>query len=249
MAFDYSAWQVVAILATYALAATAKGVTGLGFSTTCLPFLVVVVGLKEALPLVILPSVSANLVVMRRTGHFRETVGRFWPMLLATMPGLALGLWALTLVDGQQAAGLLGAILVLWCGFSLVTPQMRLPARLELPLGPLSGLLTGAVNGVTGTQVMPLVPFLMMLRLDRSQFIQTVNCSFTLSSLGMAVGLNSIGLFTTDALVLSALGICVIFVGLNAGERLRHHLSPERFRIAVLLMLMVMGASLLVQGI
>ena len=131
MKFDYSAWQVAAILATYLFAATAKGVTGLGFSTTCLPFLAMTVGLKEALPLLIIPSVSSNLVVMYGAGHFQETLYRFWPMLLATVPGLIIGLWALALVDGRLAGGVLGVVLILWCLFSYAKPELRLPNRWE----------------------------------------------------------------------------------------------------------------------
>jgi uncharacterized membrane protein YfcA len=45
------------------------------------------------------------------------------------------------------------------------------------------------------------------------------------------------------------LGTAGIFIGLNAGERVRHRLSPNRFRIAVLMMLSAMGISLLSQAI
>ncbi|MEL6618111.1 MAG: sulfite exporter TauE/SafE family protein [Pseudomonadota bacterium] len=245
MEFDYANWQVAAILGTYVFAALVKGVTGLGFSTTCLPFLAFVVGLKDALPLVIIPSVSSNLVVMYGAGRFAETVGRFWPMLLATVPGLILGLWALSRIDGAQAGGVLGAMLLLWCVFTLARPELRLAPRWERPLGPLSGFLTGTINGVTGSQVMPAVPYLMMLNLDRNLFIQAINCSFTLSSVVMAIGLNRLGLFTTQAAVLSVLGTAFIFIGLKAGEWVRHRMSPERFRLGVLLMLIAMGASLL----
>lgn len=241
----YDAWQITAILATYLVAAGVKGITGLGFSTTCLPFLAFIVGLKEALPLVIIPSISSNLVVMYGAGRFRETVLRFWPMLLATVPGLVLGLWALSAVDGRQAGAALGAILLVWCGFSLAKPEITLSARLAAGLGPFSGAITGFINGVTGSQVMPLVPFLMMQRLHRDLFIQGVNCSFTMSSLIMAIGLGGLGLFTLDALLVSLAGVAVMVFGLRAGEKMRHRLSPDRFRLAVLFVLMAMGISLL----
>jgi len=249
MEFDYSGWQVVSILATYLFAATAKGVTGLGFTTVCLPFLAVIVGLKEALPLVIIPSVSSNLVVMHGAGRFGETLRRFWPMLLATVPGLVVGLWALALVDGRHAGGVLGMVLVLWCAFAYANPDLRLPERWEKRLGPVSGFLTGAVNGLTGSQVMPSMPYLMALHLDRNVFIQAINCSFTLSSLIMAIGLERLGLFTTDAVIVSALGTAFAFSGLKLGERIRHRLSPDAFRLAVLVMLAVMGVSLVVRAL
>jgi len=248
MEFDFSAWQVAAIVATYLIAATVKGITGLGFSTTCLPFLTLVVGLKEALPLVIIPSMSSNVVVMVQAGQIRQTLQRFWPMLLATVPGLILGLWALSQVNGVQAGAALGVIILLWCGFALANPVMRVPAHLERPLAPVSGLLTGIVNGITGSQVVPSVPFLMMLGLERKMFIQAINCSFTLSSIVMAIGLTQLGLFAWDALVVSILGTATVFFGLRFGARIQKNLSPERFRIGVLLMLMATSVSLLGQA-
>lgn len=244
MAFDYSIWQIVAILSVYLFAATAKGVTGLGFSTTCLPFLTVTVGLKEALPLLIIPSISSNLIVMHSAGRLGETLHRFWPMLTATIPGLLLGLWALGRVDGLQAAAVLGSVLLLWCLFALAKPNLRLPVRWERSLGPLSGFLTGAVNGLTGSQVMPALPYLMALQLERNMFIQAINCSFTLSSLIMAVGLQSLGLFTADAVILSVLGTLLVFAGVRVGTRIRAAMAPDAFRLAVICMLMVMGLGL-----
>lgn len=248
MSFDYSAAQIAAILAIFLFSATAKGVTGLGFSTMCLPFLAVAVGLKEALPLLIIPSIATNLVVMRGAGRFGETLKRFWPMLAATLPGLGLGLWVLASVDGQLAGAVLGGVLVGWCLFAYANPDLRLPAAWARPLGPLSGFLTGTVNGITGSQVMPVMPYLMALQLDRNLFIQAINCSFTLSSLVMAVGLNRMGLFTTDATIVSVCGVVLAFSGVRLGERIRHRLSPERFRLALLAMLALMGASLIIRA-
>ena len=249
MNFEFSAAQIGASLAIFLLSATAKGVTGLGFSTMCLPFLAMTVGLKEALPLLIIPSIATNLVVMRGAGQFGTAVKRFWPMLAATVPGLALGLWALATVDGPSAGAVLGAVLVVWCSLSYLNPSMRLPAAWARPLGPVSGFMTGALNGITGSQVMPVMPYLMALQLDRNLFIQAINCSFTLSSLIMAFGLNRLGLFTTDAVILSVAGVALAFGGVRLGERIRNRLSPDRFRLALLAMLVLMGASLMARAL
>ena len=246
MFLDLSAVEVAAIIATYMFAATAKGVTGLGFSTTCLPILALFIGLKDALPLVIIPSVCSNLIVMRQAGRFGETLRRFWPMLLALLPGLVLGLWTLARIDGVQAGAVLGVMLLLWCAFSVAKPDMRLPARWERPLAPISGCLTGVINGVTGSQVMPAVPFLMTLHLDRNLFIQAINCSFTLSSAVMAIGLGRLGLFARDELLISAFGACFVFLGLRLGSAIRHRLSEKLFRGGIMVMLSVMGLSLIV---
>jgi len=185
---------------------------------------------------------------MRGAGRFGETLKRFWPMLLATVPGLALGLWALATVDGPLAGAVLGGVLMGWCLFAYANPELRLPARWARPLAPVSGFLTGAVNGITGSQVMPAMPYLMALQLDRNLFIQAINCSFTMSSLIMAVGLNRLGLFTTDATIVSVVGVVLAFSGVRLGERIRHRLSADAFRLALLAMLAMMGGSLVVRA-
>ena len=247
--FEYSTGQIAAIFVIFMFSAIAKGVTGLGFSTMCLPFLAMTVGLKEALPLLIIPSIATNLVVMRGAGRFGETLKQFWPMLAATIPGLGLGLWALSSVDGRLAGALLGGVLMAWCLFAYTNPNLRLPASWAQPLGPVSGFLTGVVNGITGSQVMPAMPYLMALHLDRNLFIQAINCSFTMSSLIMAVGLNHIGLFTIDTTIVSIVGVVLAFSGARLGERIRYRLSPDAFRLAMLAIQALMGGSLVVLAI
>lgn len=248
--FDvYTPTQILIIFAVYLGAATAKGVTGLGFSTTCLPFLALTVGLKEALPLLIIPSVSSNLMVQIGAGQFAATVRRFWPMLLATLPGVVLGLWLLGSVDGALAGAVLGAVLVGYCAFAYAKPDLRLPAHLERPLAPVSGFLTGILNGITGSQVMPSMPFLMSLHLERNLFVQAINCSFTLSSVVMMIGLSRLGLLPMSAIWISTLGVGFALLGIRLGERIRDRLAPEQFRLAVLVMLTLLGLSLVVRGV
>ena len=241
--------HIAIILVVYFGAATSKGVTGLGFSTTCLPFLALTLGLKEALPLLIIPSVASNLIVQVGAGQFGPTLKRFWPMLLATLPGLILGLWFLGSVDGATAGAVLGTVLMVWCAFSFANPDVRLPERLEKPLAPISGFLTGLFNGITGSQVMPSMPFLMSLHLERNLFIQTINCSFTLSSIVMMIGLSRLGLVPISAVWIGLIGIAIAFIGVRLGERIRDRLDAGQFRLAVLGMLALLGLSLVVRGV
>jgi uncharacterized membrane protein YfcA len=236
------------IFAAYLFAATAKGITGLGFSTTCLPLLVLAIGLKDAISLVLIPSICSNLVVMRQVGHFRTVVLRFWPMLLVTIPGLILGLWCLSGIDGSSAKIVFGLVLLIWCGFSFLTPNLRLPNHLEGVIAPISGICTGFLNGLTGSQVMPVVPFLMSLNLDRNTFIQAANCSFTMSSLIMMAGLGHLGLFTAADIVISSLGVVCVFIGVKLGSSIRESLSETTFKNVILAMLTMMSISLLMSS-
>jgi len=225
----------------YLVAGLIKGVTGLGFSTICLALLVIGLDLKDSLPLVLAPSLASNLMVMRAAGHFRSTALRFWPLYLALLPGLAVGLALLGSAEDRTAAGALGVVLAVYAGFALTGPPLALPARWERPAAMPAGLLTGLVNGVTGSQIMPVLPYLMAVGLDKDRFVQAINISFTLSTVVMAIGLAGLGLLTGGAAVVSIAGIAVVFAGVTLGTRLRAVLSPEAFRRAVLGLLLVLG--------
>jgi uncharacterized membrane protein YfcA len=235
--------------AAFFFAAFSKGITGMGFATTCLPILALTIGLEVALPLVLVPSVASNIIVQIEAGHFRESLRRFWPMLVAAMIGVVIGLALLTWMETRLAAAALGGVLIVYGLFALRTPNLTLPPHLEKPLGPVTGLLTGIVNGLTGSQLMPVLPYLMALRLDRERFVQAINCSFTLSSLVMAAGLSTIGLMNVETTLVSALGVVPVWIGLKLGSKVRQRLSPELFRKLVIYMLMVSGVLLLARAI
>ena len=242
---DWTAPETLAATAAaFLVAAFVKGATGLGFSTCALPLLALAIGIREALPLVLAPSIASNLLVMRGAGHFRETVRRFWPLCLAALPGIALGVMLLVWVDPLAAGAVLGAVLAGYAAFALARPALSLPTRLERPLQWPVGLVNGAVNGLTGSQVMPLLPYLLALGLDPNRFVQAINCVFTFSSLAMAVGLSQAGLLTGPAAMLSVLGLLPVWAGVKLGEALRRRLPAEAFRKAVLALLALLGAIL-----
>jgi len=246
---EYSAFQLVAIFAAYLIAGSAKGVTGLGFSTISLPLLTLSIGLKDALPLVIIPSITSNVIVMVGAGNFVPVVKRFWLMLATTIPGIVFGLWWLDYVNGETAGAILGFVLLAFCFFSYTNPNFVLPEKLQTPLAPISGFLTGTINGITGSQVMPSMPYLMSLNLERNIFIQAINCSFTLSSIIMALGLTTLGIMSAQAFVISVVGAFIAVIATRFGERLRNKLSAEQFRKSVLVILTAMAIVLIAKAI
>ena len=237
--------ELIIIYAVFFGAALAKGVTGLGFSTACLPFLVLALGLRETLPLLLLPSMASNLLVMRSVGHFRATVVGFWPLFLAQVPGVLLGLWLLTHLAANVAVAVLGVVLIAYCVFAWATPQLRLASRFGHALRAPTGFATGVLNGWTGSQVMPMMPYFLSLNLDPKRLVQTVNCSFTLSSLVMLVGLSQIGLMTWRIAAVSLVGLVAVYLGVRLGGWVRDCLAPALFRKTVLAMMVFLGVVMI----
>jgi uncharacterized protein len=246
---SFSPSQLATIAAAYFIAALVKGVTGLGYSSTCLPILTLAFGLKEALPMVLIPSVASNLVVMMGTGGFFTSAQRFWPMVVSAAVSVFAGLWALTRLGSVRAAAVLGVLLLIYVGFALTNARFRLTEARTRKFEPAIGAATGFINGLTGSQVMPLTPYLLSLDMTRERFLQASNQSFTLSSAAMFVGLGVAGLMTMQVVAVSACGIVLVALGVKIGQRIGHYLAPQAFRTAVLIVLAALGLGLILRAV
>ena len=233
------------VMAAYAAAAFLKGVAGLGFSTICLGILAAFVDIRLAIPLVILPSVGSNILVMIEAGQFRATLRRFRWLYASLLPGLAIGLSLLATTDTAILTRVLAVVLLLYGLYGLVNRPCVLSATAVRLLAAPTGLLTGFINGMTGAQTMPVVPYLMTHDLSKQEFVQALNISFTLSSAVMLAGLGTLGLLERDAVLLSAAGILPVAALVALGTTIRRRLSNEQFRRVVHFVLVLLGLNLL----
>jgi uncharacterized membrane protein YfcA len=237
----------VFILLAYVVAASIKGLTGIGFSTSCLPIMALRLDLKVAIPLVIVPSIVSNVAVMVQAGHFRKAFKRFWPMYVASVPGILVGLSILAVIKIDAAKAILGIVLIVYALWALSNKSSSLSGEWERKLKIPAGLCTGFVNGLTGSQVMPSLPYLLSLNLKKSDFVQAINISFTLSSLVMLVGMNRLGYLPPSTFMLAVAGLVPVLTTVYFAGRLQNRLTGESHRKLVLGFLLIMGLILLMK--
>lgn len=229
------------------LAGVIKGATGLGYASCALPFLVYAVGLRTAISLVLLPAMATNIAVALGNGHLIATCRMFAPLYIAILPGIAGGLWLLHWVDVDLATALLGALIISYSGFSLASPRKVLPLRaarwLQVPVGLSNGVLTG----LTGSQVMPMVPYFLAHDLDSRQIVQAINLGVLLASGVLLGGLAVSGLASRELVIASVLAIVPALAGVQMGQAISRHIRQDALRRAILLVLAVAGAGLIVR--
>jgi len=95
---------------------------------------------------------------------------------------------------------------------------------------------------------MPILPYLMSLRLTKDELVQAINTSFTFASLVMLFGLGKLGLLHTEVMIISAVGIVPVGLGITLGGRLRSKLPEAVFRTIVLWLLVLLGSGLIVRA-
>jgi uncharacterized membrane protein YfcA len=240
---------ILIVLAAFFVSAFLKGFTGLGFSTICLGILAMFMDLKLAIPLVFLPSLCSNIIVMVQAGRFFEALRRFWPLFLSALPGLVIGILLLGNSDSEGPRALLGVVMLSYGIWALKNEIIPITAKQEKTLQVPVGFISGLVNGLTGSQLMPIMPYLLSVKMDRDIFIQTINCAFTLNTLVMIAGFGKLGMITLPILYLSATGIIPVALGIFLGGILRKRITDLIFRKAVLVLLVLMGFNLLMMTI
>ena len=224
-----------------------KGLTGLGFSTLCLGFLATFIDIRLAIPLVFLPSLSSNIFVMVDAGHFKDALKRFWILFLTALPGLLLGVWFLKNSTHDSPKAILGIVMCCYGLWGIKNRPFKLSSKAENRLKGPVGFISGMVNGATGSQIMPIMPYLLSLDMPRNLFIQTINLSFTINTLIMASCLGKLGLLSLPTIGISAAGIIPVAVGIFLGSELRKKISEERYRYIVFIFLILLGVNLLIR--
>lgn len=221
-----------------------KGATGIGYSSCALPFLVASLGLKEAIVLVVAPAMASNVAVLFTTGSLKRSLRGFWLLYIATLPGILCGVYLLTWADKRIPTQLLGVIVCAYAVLALIRPNLALNAKLarnaQTPVGFCNGLLTG----FTGSQVMPLMPYMLALNLEPALFVQAVNVSVVIASFFLGFGLWFAGLMSAPDLSLSLAAIAPALVGVQLGNWARRHIPAPQFKSIVLAVLLLVGFSL-----
>jgi uncharacterized membrane protein YfcA len=118
---------------------------------------------------------------------------------------------------------------------------------LRLWLSPVVGLTTGMVTGGTGVFVIPAVPYLQALGLNKDDLIQALGLSFTISTVALAIGLARGGALHWASIATSGFALAPALMGMWFGQWIRQHIAAATFRRWFLICLVLLGLELTVR--
>lgn len=242
---DVSLPLIATIVATFFLAGIVKGVTGMGLPTVAMGVMGAVLSPVTAAGLLLVPSFVTNIWQLFGGARTGALLRRLWAMMLGIVVGTVAGSAMLARVDGDRTVGALGAALALYAAYTLFARARAVPERWEPWLSPAVGLATGLVTGATGVFVIPAVPYIQSLRLERDDMVQALGLSFTISTVALAIGLYWHGAAAFGNLLASTLAVLPALLGMAAGQRLRKRIRPPLFRRIFLAFLLLLGAEMI----
>lgn len=230
------------------VAAFVKGAIGLGFPTLATPLLSLVIDVKTAVALLIVPNIVMDGIQVARRGGLGETVRRLGLLLVFGGIGTVVGTRILVWLPTRTVMTILGASVLVFVLLNVTRFSPRVPAGWAPWLAPPVGFVAGLVGGVTNVHGPPLVIYFYALRLDKHRFVASVALSFLVSKIVQLGALAYYGLLTWWLFGLSV-GVTAVALGAFAGGlRLQDRLAQATFNRLVLAFLAALGAWLVLRA-
>jgi hypothetical protein len=234
------------ILAVFALAGLVKGVIGLGLPTISMGLLVLVMRPVEAAAVLVLPSLLTNVWQMLAGTSLTSALKRLWPMMLAICAGTWAGAGLMTGAYAPLMTALLGATLLLYALSGFASFRFHIAKRTESWLAPVVGGVTGVITAATGVFVIPAVPYLQGIGLEKDDLVQALGLSFTVSTLALAVNVARAGAIGGSLAATTLAALAAATGGMWVGQTLRSRLPPLVFRRCFFGGLLLLGLYLII---
>lgn len=237
------------IAAVFALAGLTKGIIGLGLPTLSMGLLAVVMAPVEAAAILVLPSFVTNVWQMVAGPSLQTVVRRLWPMMRAVCLGAWAGAGLITGATALYGTSLLGAALLLYALTDLTSVHLTATKEQEPWLGPIVGAVTGLITAATGVFVIPAVPYLQAIRLEKEELVQALGLSFTVSTLALTMNLVFVGALKTSIAGPAVCALAMACAGMWIGQALRLRMHPTAFRRLFFAGLLLLGVYLVVRSL
>lgn len=225
------------------IAAFIQTLSGFGFALMVMPLLTLLLGLRRAAPLVSMAGLTlytVNLIRHRHALDYSEVLR----LVIASIPGIFLGLWALSHIQENVVTAALGVVLIVYAVYELEKPESLLlhSNSWAYPAGFVAGCLGGAYN----TPGPPLVAYGAMRDWSKDKFRGILQAVFLINA-SLVVASHYLAHHITAQIAEWYLAaVPALLLGVFLGARVDRYLDRANFRKLVTVMILILGVSLLV---
>jgi uncharacterized protein len=232
---------LILIGAAFLLAGFVKGVIGLGLPTVSMGLLAVTLPPGQAIAIVIVPAIVTNVWQTFGGPYLRDIMRRLWPLMAGTVIGIWLNAGLLTGPYAPYGTVILGVLLTLYAVMGLSRVQFKVAPRDEKWIGGIVGVVTGLVSAATGVQVIPSMPYMQAIGMEKDELVQALGVFFTVATVALAFNVTASGLLTAATALPGAIAMAASFAGMFIGQAVRSRMHPDEFRRWFLIALIFLG--------
>jgi uncharacterized protein len=246
MSFDLTHVLVGAALL---LAAFVKGASGLGFPLIATPSIALLLDIRTAVTVLILPNLFMDSAQTVRDGIPYDVFRRFAALILPTIIGVFLGTMALVRTPLWILNFCLGVMVLLFVLASVLKFEFTISTRGEKILSPIFGFLSGFLNGLTNAAGPTLAIYLYSLKLDKRTFVKSLATIFVVTKVSQLVAISTWNLFNWETITLSVQVLLFTLAGFYAGIKAQDRVNQRNFNRGLLILLTVIGITLLARSL
>ena len=215
------------IAAAFLLAGFVKGALGMGLPTVSMGLLAVAMQPSRAIAIVIVPAIVTNVWQTFVGPYLRDIIKRLWPLMAGTVVGIWLNAGSLTGPYAHDIPIALGVLLVIYAIVGLSRFSFNVARRDEKWIGGIVGIVTGLISAATGVQVIPSMPFMQAIGMEKDELVQALGVFFTVATLALAFSLSSSGVLS------AATALCSESALTNCGRKARKNSATFGLRMLV----------------
>ncbi|MFQ5657414.1 MAG: sulfite exporter TauE/SafE family protein [Candidatus Methylomirabilales bacterium] len=246
MPFDYT---TIIVAASLPVAAYVKGMTGMGFPTIATPMITMLLDIRTAVTILLIPNILMDLTQVFRRGSPMAVFRRFSWLLSMTVIGVFLGTKTLVMLPLWTLNLSLGIVVVAFVVSNLFRFNYQVSSPIERALSPMVGFVGGFLNGITNVPGPALAIYLYALQLPKTEFIKSIATIFIINKVSQLIAVSTWGLLTPSTLRLSLLVSVFVLLGFYLGLKSQDRVNQKTFNRVLLSLLFGIGVTLMVRAL
>ncbi|MEM1277420.1 MAG: sulfite exporter TauE/SafE family protein [Pseudomonadota bacterium] len=228
------------------LAGTIKGTVGIGMPTAAVGMMSQIIDPRAAIAMVVVPSMLTNAWQVWRSGDIPGAIQRYKSFLVCLVAMiLVFSLGVTALIQTDTLIFVLGCVVVAFSAISLGWKPPKIAARYDRLGQVIAGSVAGALGGLTAIWAPPMIVYLTGRRVEKEEFVRASGLIIFVGTTPLLVTFSQNGMMSGSDYLLGAAMTVPALLGFQIGERIRSRLDTERFRIAVLILFLLLGLNLI----
>ena len=238
----WGAWLVIVL--ALAAGGLTKGVMGLGLPAVTVPIMAIFLGVEQAVMTMVLPTLVTNLWLAWRLRDCYGEVPEIHRIVIAGIPGIALGAAVLYLASEQFLATVLALWVLAYLVLRFLHPGLSLSKSARLRLAPPVGFASGTLQGATGICAPVIVPYVDALGAPPRTYVFVFAAVLMSLSLTHLVVLGTLQAYSMEQFAQSVLAVAPAMAFVPVGNWLRQFIRPELFGVLIRILLLTTAARL-----
>jgi uncharacterized membrane protein YfcA len=231
------------------IAAFVKGATGLGFPLIATPTVALLLDIRTAITILILPNLFMDSAQVLRGGFPYEVFRRFASLIAPTIIGVFLGTMVLVKLPLWVLNFCLGVMVLIFVFANMLKLSFTISLRAEKILSPIFGFISGFLNGLTNAAGPTLAIYLYSLKLEKRTFVKSIATIFVVTKISQLAAISTWNLFNWNTITLSIQVLLFTLAGFYAGLKAQDRINQHTFNRGLLVLLFLVGLILIARAL